>query len=441
MFKVFNYNFLSANSLFLILLILVPISFIMGPFFINLISSLFIFIFISLNFKKINLELFSNKLVIACLIFVTYLILNSVLLNAEHSSKLHTFTFGRFFLFSFAILFFLQKIKDKLKWISFAYFAISLFVSLDIIYQFIFQKDLLGYLPGMCSYPNGFMDNCQRYAGVFGDEYIAGNFLATFGVFSFFLVFENFNKSLLGKIISYLIFFIIFISIVLTGERSSLIIFFGVLMLNIIFNKDIRKYLCSIISILIIALIVSAITIPHVKHRLYSWPKELFFSSNLEKETLLKKAIYTPWGTMYLSGYEIFIKNPFFGKGFKSFRKVCSENDIDEINKKYNLNFSKETTSLCATHPHNIYIELLAEVGIVGLIFFLIMIYYLIIPSFVKNYSKLEKKDMTWIVFFIFLLIITPLKPTGSISASIYGTSIWFFIGFYLYFVRNFKKK
>jgi hypothetical protein len=163
----------------------------MGPFFINLISSLFIFIFISLNFKKINLELFSNKLVIACLIFVTYLILNSVLLNAEHSSKLHTFTFGRFFLFSFAILFFLQKIKDKLKWISFAYFAISLFVSLDIIYQFIFQKDLLGYLPGMCSYPNGFMDNCQRYAGVFGDEYIAGNFLATFGVFSFFIAFEQ----------------------------------------------------------------------------------------------------------------------------------------------------------------------------------------------------------------------------------------------------------
>ena len=328
-----------------------------------------------------------------------------------------------------------------MKWIGFAYLAISLFVSLDIIYQFIFQKDLFGYLPGMCHYPNGHMQNCERYAGIFGKEYIAGNFLATFGLCSFFLVLENFNKSPLGTIISYLLFFIIFISLVLTGERSSLIIFIGVLMLNIFFNKDIRKYLCGIISISIIALILSAITIPHVKHRLYSWPKDLFFSSNLEKETLLKKAMNTPWGTLYLSGYEIFTKNPFFGKGFKSFRKVCHENNIDEINKKYNFNLSKEHASLCTTHPHNIYIELLAEVGIVGLIFFLIMMYYLIIPSFIKNYSKLERKDMTWIVFFILLLIITPLKPTGSISASVYGTSIWFFIGFYLYFVKNLKNK
>ena len=186
---------------------------------------------------------------------------------------------------------------------------------------------------------------------------------------------------------------------------------------------------------------MSAITIPHVKHRLYSWPKSLLFPSNLESETLLKKTMNTPWGTLYLSGYEIFLKNPFFGKGFKSFRKVCSENDIDEINKKYNLNLNKETTSLCTNHPHNIYIELLAEVGIVGLIFFFIMIYYLVIPSFIKNYSRLERKDMTWIVFFIFLLIITPFKPTGSISATVYGTSIWFFIGFYLYFVRNLKNK
>jgi O-antigen ligase len=441
MFKVFNYNFLSINFLFLILLILVPVSFIISPFFINLISSLIILIFISLNFKKIHLGLFKDKSIIACLIFCIYLIFNSILLNAEHSSKLHTLSFGRFIFFSYAVFFFLEKIKDKLKWISFAYFAISLFVSLDIIYQFIFQKDLFGFLPGMCTYSDSKNTNCERYSGVFGDEYIAGNFLATFGIFSFFLVLKNFNKSSIGKIISYLVFFIIFISIVLSGERSSLIIFFGVLILNAIFNKDIRNYLSIIISISIIALILSAITLPHVKHRLYSWPKLLFFSSNLESETLLKKAIYTPWGTLYLSGYETFIKNPFFGKGFKSFRKVCSENDIDKINKKYNLNLNKETTSLCSTHPHNIYIELLAEAGIIGLIFFLIMIYYLIIPSFIKNYSKLERKDITWIVFFIILLIITPFKPTGSISASVYGTSIWFFIGFYLYFVKNFKNK
>ena len=66
-----------------------------------------------------------------------------------------------------------------------------------------------------------------------------------------------------------------------------------VLILNIIFNKDLRNYLSVIISISIIALILSAITIPHVKHRLYSWPKSLLFPSNLESETLLKKTMNT----------------------------------------------------------------------------------------------------------------------------------------------------
>jgi O-antigen ligase len=441
MFKVFNYSVLSVNFLFLILLILMPISFIIGPLFVNLISSLFIIIFILLNFKKINLRLLRNKSVIACLAFCIYLILNSILFNTEYSSISHTFTFGRFIIFAFAILFFLEKIKDKFKWIGFVYLAISLFVSIDVIYQFIFQKDLFGYLPGMCLYKNSLIVNCERYSGIFGKEYIAGNFLATFGICSFFLVLQNFNKSPFNTIISYLLFFIIFIALVLTGERSSLIIFIEVLMLNIFFNKYIRKYLYNILLISIIGLILSIITIPHVKHRLYSWPKDVFFSSNLEKKNLLEKTTHTPWGTLYLSGYEIFTKNPFFGKGFKSFRKVCSENNADEINKKYNIDLSKEQTSFCTTHPHNIYIELLAELGIVGLIFFVIMIYHLIIPSFIKNYQKLENKNMTLISLSIVLSIITPLKPTGSISASVYGISIWFFIGFYLYFVKNLKNK
>ena len=43
--------------------------------------------------------------------------------------------------------------------------------------------------------------------------------------------------------------------------------------------------------------------------------------------------------------------------------------------------------------------------------------------------------------FSIILTFLFPFKPTGSFSASVFFTNMWFFIGFYLYFVskQNYK--
>ena len=60
----------------------------------------------------------------------------------------------------------------------------SSFVSIDIIFQYIFKFDILG-LKGIGRY----------YSGPFGDELIAGGYLLNFSFLSFFYIFNE-NKKL-----------------------------------------------------------------------------------------------------------------------------------------------------------------------------------------------------------------------------------------------------
>ena len=69
------------------------------------------------------------------------------------------------------------KINLKYFYISCAF--ASLFVSLDVIYQFFNGRDIFGFE----SLADG-----RKLSGPFGDEYIAGGYLQRFSLFAFFLI-------------------------------------------------------------------------------------------------------------------------------------------------------------------------------------------------------------------------------------------------------------
>ena len=70
----------------------------------------------------------------------------------------------------------------------------------------------------------------------------------------------------------------------------------------------------------------------------------------------------------YLSAYNLFLNKPFLGNGVNTFRYEC---------KKFNHDYN------CSTHPHNYILQILAETGLLGLIFYLIIYFY-----FINNFFK-----------------------------------------------------
>ena len=126
----------------------------------------------------------------------------------------------------------------------------------------------------------------------------------------------------------------------------------------------------------------------------------------------------------YLSAIEMFKDNKYFGVGPKIFRKICN-------NKNYYLNeFS------CSSHPHNYYIQLLSETGLVG--FSLISIIYLsFIYLFFNNIIKHNKKDFLskYILISSFLVNFFPFFPGGNFfnnwNSIIYTLPLGFLIALY----------
>ena len=95
------------------------------------------------------------------------------------------------------------------------------------------------------------------------------------------------------------------------------------------------------------------------------------------------------------------IKNKVIGTGIKTFRHECKK-------KIYNTGKMK---NLCSTHPHNYFLEIISELGIIGIILF-ITFFLMIIKRFYKyfknNYSfSIYLYSSFFINFLSFLLIIT----------------------------------
>jgi O-antigen ligase len=114
---------------------------------------------------------------------------------------------------------------------------------------------------------------------------------------------------------------------------------------------------------------------------------------------------------LYKSGIEVFKNYPTFGVGNKNYRiETCNEN-------KNNENYD------CLTHPHQVYIELLAEHGLLGTSVFLILIFYLIFKNF-KIY--LNSQNSIQLGSFIYLLTnFLPLLPSGSFFSDFNSTLFW----------------
>ena len=96
---------------------------------------------------------------------------------------------------------------------------------------------------------------------------------------------------------------------------------------------------------------------------------------------------------------------------------------------------------LCSTHPHNTYIQILSEIGILGFLLVIFLFIKVLKNNFVIILNKV-KNNIDRSFYFINLAIIInlmPLIPSGSFFNNWISLVMFFSLGFWLYVQDKFK--
>ena len=232
-------------------------------------------------------------------------------------------------------------------------------------------------------------------------------------------------------------FFLIIAGLIIAGNRVPLILFLTLIAGVLYFNKSMKKFL--FLFLLLIGIIFTTLwnLNPNFKNHLGHFVGKVgeiieFASTviiknkesdyevakdNLEewkRYTIVVNGKVIPLKNTYIkefnSGYQTWLQHKYVGGGIKSFRFNCVA---------YN----------CSSHPHNYYLEILTELGLIG--FFLISIIFSIVifRSFFNQRAKKTNLSYNKVItpfMFLFLIEIFPVKSTGSFFTT--GNATYLFL-------------
>ena len=383
-----------------ILISLLPITFLLGNFFINLFFMLFGVIFL------INIFILKKKIIKDRIFWILLFLFFSLLLNVFFSTNsLNSLPRVMKILLMIAFINDFRKMaqfykKDFEITIFKIWSFIFLIIVMDGLFEFIFGFNTLGfksYIPG-------------RIAGFFGSELVVGAFYLGF-VLLFLSYLTLIIKNTKNYTVPLILISLIMISFLL-GERSNFIkVFISILLFSLFaFEINYKKKIFSLIVIFISLLTILNLSEMH-KLRFYSQLIPLFKSKNINN--YLKESQY---GAHYDTAIKIFYEYPIFGVGIKNFRYESSKDKYK--NKSFKYNHVRQ-----ATHPHQIHLEFLSETGVFGysaFIIFLLVSFYFGIKNYIKRKNMFQLSGMV----FVFSSIV-PLIPSGSFFSTFSGGLFW----------------
>ena len=357
------------------------------------------------------------------IIFLIYLIRNNFRLDYKNTFFLTSITFYFVCLISSSlsddILFSLKSSLPLLRVFLFI-FLLSYLISfnknlVDIFYNFFlitFSILLLyGFFQYIYEYSNLINSDKLHMGSIrlklfFSDEEKVGSFLVRlYGLFLALHIIKK-NKSNFQNIFFIILTLFCSIVILLSGERTSLffmIMFF--FMCLVLLNIKFKIKLICISSISISFFILLSLN-SNLSSRIIFDKNNKF---NFSKDEII---IFTPQHTAhYKTAAKMFLEKPYLGHGPKMFRILCSK-------EKYFSNVGESFTG-CSSHPHNTYLQLLAETGLIGTSLFSLGFAY-IIYTLIKHflililYQKRNLTDYQIILSVTVLITFWPFSPAGN---------------------------
>ncbi len=408
-----------------------PISFLLGNLITNLnILVLFLFAILQVKLKDLSIKLdLPFKIILLfflIVLFSTSLSYIKSLYSGEHDTEFLRFAKSLLF-FRFFIILIIIYWLSKLDIINFRYFFLTasvlpILLSLDLILQYATGVNIIG----LKSYGH-------HNSSFFGDELIAGGFVQNFSFFSLiFLSYKLRNNNFYLMILLFaIVATILGIGILVSGNRMPIFLFLLGLFLIYFFNNKLKKAVIASFLVLSLSLSLLFSYDSHLKNlylSLYDNVKDIGISVitkikdnksefNLASQPDKEKEDPESAGhkKIFFTSIETWKMHKIFGSGIKGFRKDCK------------IILEKQKRGVCSNHPHNYYLEVLTDLGILGLISVMIIAWMFII-FLIKNYKFFNKNKLES----LFLLATTislcvavfPIKSTGSIFTTNNATYI-----------------
>jgi len=185
-----------------------------------------------------------------------------------------------------------------------------------------------------------------------------------------------------------------FVFILLTGERSAALLSVAALAVTglgalLIFPR----YRLQVMITLLLAGVVGGI-IAAMSERIWFRVVQL--------RDVLKHFSDSHYAELFGIGFDIWRSYPVFGAGMKNFQASCWAISAPVV------------TDGCPAHPHNVYIEWMAETGTVGLIAYLVFVALALVAAWPLRRGNTVARVTGLLIAGCFVILLFPLVPTQS---------------------------
>ena len=412
---------LNQKNFFHLLIASIPIMCITGPFLPDLIVSCASLFFLFYIIKNKKFFLFRNKFFLTFLFFYFILILSSLFSDYLFSLKTSV-SYLRFGIFVLLIIFLTREYSNFSK-LTLNILMLTFFsLAIDSIVQKVFGYNLFGFQP-----PYG------RITSFFGDDIKLGGFIIRLlPLVISLLIFHQYKNFMI-----FLILILASFMCVLSGERTSILmimifIFFFLMNQNI---KHVYKFYIFVTPLILITLLISLNGT--LKYRLltstlsqinFTKQEPYILERNLSGHDVVLHRDSTLFPRIYHMYYQTTLKiwkdNIFLGSGPRTYKylskkenyltisdhagmekyikinnaplKDLSEKELNLVKEKigiYPINSYPGFTKISGanSHPHNIYLQLLSEVGLVGSLFVFVIFLYSLFSLYrdIPTYKKM----------------------------------------------------